>query len=516
MKHHSYSGAGGPGHIYDKHSTADNRNVLFLAFYRLWRCSVHSLKSKVILLGLLLVLFFAVPVPAQIIKVNDDTTLKQIIIFGRHSIRSGTSDPSSLNRYSADPYPEFTGVPTGYLTPRGQQAASLLGSYFREYLLHEGLLTGSTQTDLDHSYFRANSIQRSNMTAAKFGEGLIPGATIPVHSYQITLSTPPYYQPDPIFDPIAAGVVTTADPDRALAEVQGIYGDGAAMASAYSGELSLVSNVLYPPGTHPLYPPGTPPSPAPQGAVDPTNQLLYPITFTAIKPIQNTGGSVATGGLNVLNSATDPFVMQYADGFAQDDVGWGRLTPDALSQQTRLTVLQIQIAMRTPYMNRLQSSNAASHVLRSMTHAASGINLPGAFGNAKTKVNVIVSSDYYVAGLAGLLGVHWLLPGYQPDYCAPGGALIFELRQNKRSKEHLVRVFYTAQTFDQLRTLKPLTLEVPPATMQLAVPGGSNSPTDLDVKFTTFKKLLMEAIDQKYVQPYSKEVPPGVLVLPSE
>ena len=167
--------------------------------------------------------------------------------------------------------------------------------------------------------------------------------------------------------------------------------------------------------------------------------------------------------------------------------------------------------MRLPYVNQVQSSNAASHVLRSMSQAISGSHLPGAFGNGKSRVLVIISSDYYVAGLAGLLRLHWTLPGYQPDFCAPGGALVFELRQSNKSKEYLVRVFYTAQTFDQLRNLTPLTLEEPPATMQLTIPGGSNSATDLDVKFATFKKLLSEAIGQKYVQPFGKEVPPGVL-----
>ena len=212
-----------------------------------------------------------------------------------------------------------------------------------------------------------------------------------------------------------------------------------------------------------------------------------------------------------MTAANDPFVMQYADGFPLEDVAWGKLSSDTLSQQTRLNVLQINIAMRPPYINMVQSSNAASHVLRSMIQATSGSHLPGAFGDGKSQILVIISSDYYVAGLAGLLHLHWMLPGYQPDFCAPGGALVFELRQSKKTKEYLVRAFYIAQTFDQLRNLTPLTLEEPPATMQLTVPGGSNSTTDLDVKFATFKKLLTEAIGQKYVQPFGKEVPPGVL-----
>ncbi len=445
---------------------------------------MNPFKCMFILLGLLLSLASAVPVPAQTINDADDgTTLKQIIIFGRHSIRSSTIAPATLAQFSANTYPDFVGVPTGYLTPHGQEAARLLGSYFHDYLLHEGLLSGNAETDIHRLYFRANSIQRSNVTAGKFGEGLIPGATVPVHSYELGTT-------DPVFDPIAANVATV-DPDRAVAEAKGIYGSGAAIASAYSGELSLIRSVLSPPGS-----------------VDPTSQ---PITLTAYTPITNAGGSINVGGLATTTSANDPFVMQYADGFPLEDVAWGKLSLDTLSQQTRLNVLQINIAMLPPYINKVQSSNAASHVLRSMIQATLGSHLPGAFGNGKSQVLVIISSDYYVAGLAGLLHLHWTLPGYQPDFCAPGGALVFELRQSIKSKQYLVRAFYIAQTFDQLRNLTPLTLEEPPAKMQLTIPGGSNSATDLDVKFATFKKLLTEAIGQKYVQPFGKEVPPGVL-----
>ena len=452
---------------------------------------MNSYTGKVFLAGLLLALVIAAPVSAQTIKDADDgTTLKQIIIFGRHSIRSSATENSTLATFTTDlyPYPPFTGVPMGYLTPNGREAERLLGSYFHDYLLHEGLLTGTDQTDLSRSYFRANSIQRSNITAAMFGAGLIPGAIIPVHSYSIADPI----VPDPVFDPVLAlPKVVTIDPDRAATEVQGIFGSGAALTAAYSGELSLIRSVL-----------------TPSGAVDPTSQ---PITLTASTPILATGGAINVGGLNTMTSAIDPFVMQYADGFAPGDVAWGRLTLDTLSQLTRLNVLEVTIAMRPPYINQVQSSNAASHVLRSMWQAIVGWRLPGAFGNGKSRVLVIISSDYYLTGLAGLLGLHWSLPGYQPDFCPPGGAIVFELRQVRKTKEHLVRVFYTAQTFDQLRNLTQLTLDAPPATMQLAVPGGSNSATDLDVRFSTFRKLLLEAIDHRYVQPFWQEDPPGVL-----
>lgn len=457
-------------------------------------------KRMIMLLGLVLALVVTIPgvgpVMAQTITdANDGTTLKQIIVFGRHSIRATTTDPSVLSQVAADSYPPFE-VPEGYLTPNGRRAETLLGAYYRKYLLREGLLTGDTDTDVRRSYFRANSIQRSNITAGAFHAGLLPGATVSVHSY-------PLDQSDPVFDPILTNVAKV-DPARAATEVQALFNSGTALASAYSGEYSLIRSALfdYPLGTQP--PPDTPP-----GKVDPTAQE---ITLTAnTTPPLYTGGIINRGGISMVDKATDPFVMQYADGFPLEQVAWGRLTLDQLSQQTRITNLGFEIEMRSPYLNRVQSSNAASHVLRSMEQAVIGDEIPGAFGDPRSRIIVVISSDAYVAGLAGMLQMHWQLPGYQPDFCAPGGALVFELRQSKTTKEYIVRAFYTAQTFDQLRNLTPLTFNKPPATSQLVIPGGSKSSTNLDVDFFVFQKLLKNAISPQYVQDPSEEVPPGVL-----
>jgi 4-phytase/acid phosphatase len=437
------------------------------------------------------------PVLAQTTNAADDgTVLKQIIIFGRHSIRSATSDTNTLNQFSANPSPGFTGVPVGYLTPNGRKAAGLMGSYFHDYLLHEGVLTGDTNTDLARSYFRANTIERSYITAAKFGAKLIPGANIPVHTFAAGT-------PDLVIDPLLAGVATV-DPARALAEIQGVFGSGTNLSSAYSSELSLISKVLYPPGTQPLYPGTSPTNNAPPGSFDPTT---VPILLTTNAPQYSTnstnyyitGEVIDMGGLDSTMDATDPFVMQYAVGFPTNEVGWGRLTLDTLSQQTRLVTLQFDICMRQPYLARVQSSSAASHILRSMLQITGGVPLGGALGTPESQVLVIISSDAYLAGLAGLLHMHWLLPGYQPDFCPPGGALVFELRQVTATGQYLVRVFYTAQTFDQLRNLTTLTLGAPPATQQLLVPGGSST-TNLDVDFTTFTNLMNAAIGMEYVQ----------------
>ncbi len=443
------------------------------------------------LLGVLLAA--AAPVPAQTVT-TDDTILKQIIIFGRHSVRAPVVPPAAYAQYSPNPYPDF-GVSTGYLTAHGQQAAVLLGAYFHDYLIAEGLLTGDPATDLAHSFFRANSIQRSNVTAMKLGEGLIPGATIPVHSYPLT-------QLDPIFEPIATNVVSV-DTSRAAKETQAIYSSGTALASAYNSEFALIRSVLY------NYPVGAQMVAAtPPGLTDPTTQ---PIPLDAVTSGVYSGNTVNLGAILATSNAADPFVMEYAEGMPMSGVGWGRLTPDNISQVTRIANLVLKIGFATPYADRVQSSNAAAHVLRTMRQAVLGENVAGAFGDATSRVVVVTSSDAYVVGLAGLLDLHWQLPGYQPDFCAPGGALVFEVRQSKRNGEFLVRTFYTTQSLDQIRNLTPLSLAQPPETIQLRIPGGSEPGGAFDVKFETFEKLLNQAIGWQYVQKPSQEVPPGVL-----
>lgn len=203
--------------------------------------------------------------------------------------------------------------------------------------------------------------------------------------------------------------------------------------------------------------------------------------------------------------------MEYTTGLPLADVAWGQLSLDKISQQTRVITSFFQIEMLPPYLNQLQSSNAAAQFLRSLQQAVSGQPIAGALGDPSTRLLVVNSSDAYVVGVAGLLKAHWQLAGYQPGYCPPGGSLVFELRQSRSTGDFFVRVHYTAQTFDQLRNLTPLTATAPPETMQLLIPGGSQSATNLDVPFADFQTLVQGAIESKYVQNPAVEVPPVVL-----
>jgi 4-phytase/acid phosphatase len=405
----------------------------------------------------------------------DDTSLKQVIIFGRHSVRAPIAPNSYLDSYSARPFPVFSVAP-GILTANGAKLETILGGYYRLWLTREKLLTGNDAADGLRVYFRANVLERTRTTAQAFAAGMLPAAAVNVNSY-------PDQASDPLFDPVGAGVARR-DQRKAIAAVKGrLGGNPQSLTPAYAAELALARSLLlgYPAGQTPV--PGTP-----AGMTD--------VTTIPIDVTDGTGGTaVRLGGLETVFLALDPFVMQYAEGLPVSDVGWGQLTAAGLSQILRLYNLPIDLGYRTPYLAGVQSSNLASHIARSMVQAATGNAVAGSLGNPSTKVITLIASDVNIAALASLFHLNWLLPGYQPDYCAPGGALVFELRQSQGTGEYIVRASYIAQTLDQLRNRTVLTLESPPASAPVFIPGCSVRNATYDCALADFVAVAKRVID---------------------
>jgi 4-phytase / acid phosphatase len=420
---------------------------------------------------LTLILAFEPFVAAQ---TADNTQLKQIIIFGRHAVRTPIAPNSVLNNFSALPYPTFAVPGLAVITPNGRANEIILGGYFRLLLTQEKLLTGNDAADAAFVYVRANNSPLIVDTAQAFANGMLPAASISIN----TTSTS-----DPLFAPVDAGVAELNE-RMAVAAVNGrLGGSPQSLATAYATEIALVRSVLF------HYPVNTTPAPAgPAGIND----------VTAI-PISATTGSstlpVNLGGLQMIDTAIDPFVMEYADGMPPSDVGWGQLNADGISQVFRLYDRLLDLEFRTPYLARVQSSNMASHIVRSMVQAATGHAMTGTLGTPSDKVITLIGSNTNISGLASLFDLDWLVPGYQADVAAPGGALVFELRQSQTTGEYIVRASYITQTMDQLRSRTALTLTSPPAIAPLLIPGCSIFNATFDCPLEDFVRVARQAID---------------------
>jgi 4-phytase / acid phosphatase len=404
----------------------------------------------------------------------DDTKLKLVIIFGRHSVRAPVAPNSYLNSYSVRPYPVFS-VGPGILTENGARLSTILGSYYRLWLTKEGLLTGNDLADAPFVYFRANVLQRTRATAQAIATGMLPGAALSIDWQQ--------QGSDPLFDPVGAGVARF-DQRKAMAAVNGrLGGNSQSLTSAYASELALTRSVLF------GYPASQTPVPAtPAGTVDVTT---LPMDVTAGTPAL----PVNIGGLITVVNTIDPFVMEYADGLPASDVGWGQLTVGGVGETSRFITLAWDLLFRTPYLAGVQSSNLASHIVRSMLQSATGNSMTGALGYPSSKVVMLVASDVNVTGLAGLFHLDWMLPGYQANFCSPGGALVFQLRQSQSTGEYIVRASYIAQTLDQLRNRTVLTLNTPPASAPVFIPGCSSHNATFDCALADFVSVAKRAIE---------------------
>jgi len=367
------------------------------------------------------------------------------------------------------------------ITPNGQANEILLGQYFRLWLTQENLLTGNDNADAAFVYVRANNTPLIVDTAQAFVTGLLPGATVGVNTVSL---------PDPLFDPIDAGVATL-DTNMAVAAVNGrLGGNPQSLATTYASELALARSVLF------NYPAGTTPAPAtPAGKIDVTT---IPITMTSGVTPGNATTPVNPGGLGPVYLAIDPFLLEYVDGWNMSNVGWGNLDAAGISQIYRVYDALLDLEYRTPYLASVQSSNVASHIVRTLVQASTGNAMTGTLGTPADKIVVLTASNTNITGLAGLFQLDWLVQGFQRDVAALGGALVFELRQSQTG-EFIVRVVYITQTMDQLRNRTLLALSTPaanvPGNVPVFVPGCSIDNATFDCPLSTFVQVAGQAIN---------------------
>lgn len=408
--------------------------------------------------------------------------LKFVLILSRHGIRPPLWPPEQLNQYSSEPWPKWD-VPPGYLTARGKTLMKLFGEYDRAYLAKAGLLSPAGCADAGRVYFWADSDQRTLETGRAMAAGMLPGCEVEVHAL-------PEGKADPLFSPIAADV---GHPDRAVAAaaVSGrIGGHPEALLEAYRPALETMQYVLS--GCKPG-------AKCPQELKPPKQSLLeIPAAVEAGKgdKLAEMRGPLATAATLAQN-----FLLEYANGMAEKDIGWGRVNKSNFLQLMGLHTAYADLLRRTPYIARAQASNLLSHIVKAMEQAAGGKAVPGALGKPGDRVVVLLGHDTNISNISGMLGLSWLIEGDQRDDTPPGGALVFELWQRPATAEYTVRTYYMAQTLEQMRKALPVTLNSPPAKAPLFLPACSAANEGFACGWKAFQRTVEAAIDPAFVKP---------------
>jgi 4-phytase/acid phosphatase len=201
--------------------------------------------------------------------------------------------------------------------------------------------------------------------------------------------------------------------------------------------------------------------------------------------------------LGIASTMAEDLLLEYTDGMEALNVGWGRVDVHKLRDLLQLHTANEDIAQRTDYIARVQSSNLLMHILGSMEQAVATHPVTGGLTKPDDRLLILVGHDTNLVNISGALGLSWLIDGRRDD-TPPGGALVFELWKKRGASEYSVRTFYTAQTLDQMRNATPLSVANPPERMPVFVPGCSLA--DGSCGWRAFQQALQNAIEPTSVK----------------
>ena len=105
-------------------------------------------------------------------------SLKQVVVLSRHNIRSPLSGRgSTIQRITPHEWHQWSSAPSE-LSLRGGALETMMGQYFRKWLVSEGMMKENEIPAEGTMRFYANSLQRTIATAQYFSSGMLPVANV--------------------------------------------------------------------------------------------------------------------------------------------------------------------------------------------------------------------------------------------------------------------------------------------------------------------------------------------------
>ena len=369
--------------------------------------------------------------------------LKQVVILSRHNIRSPLSQKGSiLDEITPHDWFPWTSNP-GELSLRGAMLETTMGQYFRLWLESEGLFPENYIPRDGAVRFYANGLQRTQATAHYFSAGLLPVAVVPVERHV------EYNGADGVFLPVLRFLNDdyAADVEAEISRIGG--GEG---LSGYSASLEdairLLMDVIdiedskaYRKGAY--------------------GNLLTDETKLILK-FENTLASSyyeLSGPIKNANSVADALVLQYYEEPDALKAAFGH----ALSMDDWKTIGSILAAyQKILFTSPKLSVNLAHPMLRELY---AELNAQG------REFSFLCGHDSTISCVLAALGVEdYELPGAIEPAVPIGSKLVFSRWVNEAG-ESFFRVNLVYQSTEQLRSIQPLSLDVPPMIVPLSFEG---------------------------------------------
>ncbi|WP_350327345.1 histidine-type phosphatase [Pectobacterium aroidearum] len=420
---------------------------------------------RTLLITMIIVSAFSAQAQAQ-----DRYQLEKVVEVSRHGVRPPTeSNTTTLESGTAREWPQWV-TRDGELTGHGYAATVLKGRYEGEYYRQQNLFASGCPTE-QQVYVLASPLQRTRATAQAYMDGMFPGCGVATHAVEDE-------KHDPLFHGDKMGI-GTLDPERAKAEV----------LKAMGGDLNIAYQHL-----------------------QPSIEQLKQIVCKADKPCpvfdkpwaikQDKDGSISISGLNTLANMSEVFLLEYTENLPQAQVAFGhvRNTQDLTPLMAPMTA-KYDFTNDVPYIAQRGGSLLMQQIAQALAQGTQEAQDTTQGEPPAAPYLLYVAHDTNIAYLRTLLPFHWQLPGDTADNIPPAGSLVFERWRDTTTQQRFLRVYFQAQSLDQIRSLTPLSDRQPLLKEELASQGCQQTEKGTLCPFDTVLKSMRESIDSRALAP---------------
>lgn len=421
----------------------------------------HSLTR--VFMSAVLLFGFGLPASAQLERseaFKNKYKLKEAVVLSRHNIRAPLSgNGSDLANLTTHEWTEWSAAPSE-LTSRGGALETIMGQFFRKWLVDAGLFPENYVPTSDDVNILTNSMQRCIATGQYFTSGFMPMANLRVNHRYSPSKMDPLFNPKltktgPEFEAIAMEQI------NAMGGEKGIIGINEDLKPSYD----LIAEVL-----------DLKDSPAAKSgkikAFDNYNTHII---------LKRDDEPKMKGSLKDANSASDAFILQYYEEPDSIAAGFGKkLTREQWSQIARIKDVYGDVLFTAPIV----AANVAHPLL---------VYMNDELASPDRKFTFLVGHDSNIASVNAALGVEpYELPNAIEKKTPIGSKVVIEKWVGPDGEEYAaLNLVY--QSPDQLKNIELLDLNNPPMVYPLKLKGLTVNADGL-YKLSDVQNRFMEAI----------------------
>lgn len=339
--------------------------------------------------------------------------LEKVVMLSRHGIRPPTPDArKEIEAATQRRWPVWQ-TADGELTRRGYAALVNAGRWQGEHYRQLGLLSDTcpaTQT----FYVRASPLQRTRASARALAEGAFPGCRLPI--YVRTTGKDPLFQSD-----------TSPDAQQLRTAVMAKAGNLAARRAALLPAINALKKAVCRTETQ-------------CAGLDRPWQIR-----------QSRSGDTYITGLSVLASSTETLRLGWNENLPPEQQAWGHLRQAAqISALLPLQSLNDELSNGVIYGAQKRASTLLATLLQAISGKPTSRDIP------ETRWLLLVAHDTSISMVRALMNFSGSLPGYASGNVPPGSSLVLERWRDTRNGQPLLRVYFQAQSLEDIRLLRPV------------------------------------------------------------